>query len=73
MLAEAAGGTLVIRGMETLPWTLQRLLLSAFVDKTYQPIGVDDVLPVQCRIAMIFGMPVFPRSSEKYGPPNQRP
>jgi DNA-binding NtrC family response regulator len=65
MLAEAAGGTLVIRGLETLPWTLQRLLLSAFVDKTYQPIGVDDVLPVQCRIAMIFGLPVFPRSSEK--------
>lgn len=65
MLAEASGGTLVIRGMETMPWTVQRILLSAFVDKTYQPLGVDDVMPVQCRIVLIFGLPVFPRSSEK--------
>lgn len=65
MLAEAAGGTLVIRGLETLPWTVQHVLLSALVEKTYQPLGVDDVLPVQCRIVMILGLSAFPRSSEK--------
>lgn len=65
LLAEAAGGTLVVRGMESLPWTTQRLLLSALVDRVYQPIGVDDVMPLQCRIVLIFSVPVFPRSSEK--------
>lgn len=65
IFAEAAGGTLVIRGIENLPWTLQRLLLPVLIDKTYQPLGVDDGLPVQCRIVLIFGSPVFPRSSEK--------
>lgn len=65
MIAEASGGTLVIRGVENLPWTLQKLLLSVLVDKTYQPLGVDDVLPVQCRIVLNFAIPVFPRSSEK--------
>lgn len=65
MIAEASGGTLVIRGFENLPWTLQRLLLSVLVDKTYQPLGVDDVLPVQCRVVLSFAVPVFPRSSEK--------
>ncbi len=65
MIKEASGGTLVIRGFENLPWTLQRLLVPALVDKTYQPLGVDDVLPVQCRIVLNFSVPVFPRSSEK--------
>ncbi len=65
MIAEAAGGTLVIRGFEALSWVVQKSLLSALVEKTYQPIGVDDVLPVQCRIVFVFEVPVFPRSSEK--------
>lgn len=65
MMAEASGGTLVIRGFENLPWMLQKLLLPAMVDKTYHPLGVEDILPVQCRIVLNFAMPVFPRSSEK--------
>lgn len=65
VFAEAAGGTLVIRGVENLPWTLQRLLIPILVDTTYQPLGVDFVHPVQCRVVLVFGAPVFPRSSEK--------
>lgn len=65
MIAEASGGTLVIRGFESLPWTVQKSLHSALVEKTYQPLGIEDVLPVQCRIVFVFEVPVFPRSSEK--------
>lgn len=65
IFAEAVGGTLVVRGVENLPWTLQRLWIPVLVDKAYQPIGVEDVHPVQCRVILVFGTPVFPRSSEK--------
>lgn len=65
MIAEASGGTLVLRGFEALPWTVQKVLYSALLEKTYQPLGVEDVFPVQCRIIFVFELPVFPRSSEK--------
>lgn len=65
VMAEAANGTLVIRGLESLPWAQQGLLLPALTDKSYQPLGVEDFLPVQCRVVLLFNLPVFPRSSEK--------
>ncbi|PIR21451.1 MAG: hypothetical protein COV45_01505 [Deltaproteobacteria bacterium CG11_big_fil_rev_8_21_14_0_20_47_16] len=65
MLAEAAGGTLVIRGFETVPWRVQELLVPVVTDGHYQPLNVQESLPVQCRIVFVFESAVFPRSSEK--------
>jgi DNA-binding NtrC family response regulator len=34
-------------------------------NRQYQPLGIDDIMPVHCRVVLIFESPDFPRSSEK--------
>src|SRR5437763_12968387 len=55
LLADAAGGTLLLDDFHLLPRAEQAMLLRALEGAVYRPVGADRDLPVTCRLVVGVG------------------
>lgn len=51
-LTEAAGGTIILDEIDSLPPALQARLLRVFEEKVYEPLGSNKTLPMQARMVV---------------------
>jgi DNA-binding NtrC family response regulator len=51
-LTEAAGGTIFLDEIDSLPLHLQAKLLRVFEEKVYEPVGSNKTLPMQARLVV---------------------